>query len=91
MTDVCFEFPRPILDRKLHEMRMFADEQVVMADVENTMQRALYDLYKIKSTYNLKIYIEETKVIIFVGKPPVKSKFVLENQVVEQVGKFNFL
>jgi hypothetical protein len=68
MTDDCSEFPRPILDKKNHKILMFADEQVVMADDENTMQRALYDLYKIKSTYNFKISIEKTKVMEFVGK-----------------------
>jgi hypothetical protein len=48
IADDCFEFPRLILENNLYKIVMFADEQVIMADDENTMQRALYEMYKIK-------------------------------------------
>jgi hypothetical protein len=44
---------------------MFADGQVAMAGDENTMQRALYKLYKITNTYNHKITTENIAVMAF--------------------------
>jgi hypothetical protein len=62
-----------------------------MADDENTMQRALYQLHKVTNSYNLEISIENTKVMAFTVKQPMRSKLLLENQVIGQVRKFNFL
>jgi hypothetical protein len=64
-------FPGQLWVRNVIKMLMFAYEQVVMADDENTTQRALYELYKITNSYNFKISIEKTEVMAFVGKQPV--------------------
>jgi hypothetical protein len=62
-----------------------------MADDENTMQRALYQLYKITNSCNLEISTENTKLMAFMGKQPMRSKLLLENQIIGQVRKFDFL
>jgi hypothetical protein len=70
---------------------MIVDNQVVMADGEHTKQRTLHGLHKITNSYNLEISIENTKVMAFSGKQPMRKKLVLENQVIGQGRKFNFL
>jgi hypothetical protein len=49
------------------------------------------ELYKVTNTYSLNTSIEKTKVMVFMGKHPIRQKFVLESQVIEQVNKFNAL
>jgi hypothetical protein len=68
---------------------MFADDQVIISDNEDTLQGALHELNKIILDYNFEISIHETKNIAFWGKWPVKSKLILDNQPIEQVSKFN--
>lgn len=41
---------------------LFADDQIVVADSEDNMQRAIYKLEKLSKTYNLKISTKKTKV-----------------------------
>jgi len=40
---------------------MFADDQVIISDNEDTLQRALHELNKIILDYNFQISIQKTK------------------------------
>jgi len=68
---------------------MFADDQVIISDNENTLQRALHELNKIILDYNSEISIQKTKNMAFCGKWPVRSILILDNQPTEQVSRFN--
>jgi hypothetical protein len=70
---------------------MFADDQVIISDNGDTLQRALHELNKIILDYNFEISIHKTKNMVFCGKRPVRSKLILDNQPTEQVSKFNYL
>jgi hypothetical protein len=53
-----------------------------------TIRTPLNQIYK---QYNFKISKEETKVIAFWGKYPIRSKIVLQNQLLEKVSYLNYL
>jgi hypothetical protein len=52
---------------------LFADDQLIIADSEDNLQRAVYLLYSISKEYNLEIATSKTKVFGFVGTS-LKSK-----------------
>jgi hypothetical protein len=60
---------------------MFADDQVIISDNEDTLQRALHELNKIILDYNFEISYLYTKQknIAFRGKWPVNAKLILDN------------
>lgn len=70
---------------------LFADDQVVIANNENNLQRAVHELWKINKNYNMEISVHKTKTMAFCGKSPVRSKIVIGNNIIEQVNKFKFL
>jgi hypothetical protein len=70
---------------------LFADDQVILQESEEELQRAMYQLSKISAKYNMKVSTSKTKVMAFWGKYPRRSKIVVENKIVEQVSHFNYL
>ncbi len=70
---------------------LFADDQVMISDNEDTLQRALYELQMIIKEYNLEISIQKTKSMAFQGKYPNRCKLVVNSQNIEQVSSFKFL
>jgi hypothetical protein len=54
-------------------------------------QRAIYNLQKTVSDLYMSISIEKTKIMVFSGKAPVRSKFCINNKMLEQVNTFNYL
>jgi hypothetical protein len=46
---------------------LFADDQLIIADTADNLQRAVYLLYSISKEYNLEIATSKTKVFGFVG------------------------
>ena len=46
---------------------LFADDQLIIADTEDNLQRAVYLLYSISKEYNLEIATDKTKVFGFFG------------------------
>jgi hypothetical protein len=52
---------------------LFADDQLIIADTEDNLQKAVYLLYSISKGYNLEIATGKTKVFGFVGTS-LKSK-----------------
>ncbi|KAF2897946.1 hypothetical protein ILUMI_08229 [Ignelater luminosus] len=46
---------------------LFADDQVIIADSEESLQRAAHQLYMTSKQYNLRISIKKTKAMAFKG------------------------
>jgi len=70
---------------------MLVDNQVIISDNEDTLQRALHELNKIILDYNIEISIQKTKNMAFCGKWPIRSKLILCNQPTKQVSRFIYL
>ncbi len=50
---------------------LFADDQVLIFDNEDTLQRALYELQMIIKENHLEISVQKTKSMAFQGKYPL--------------------
>jgi hypothetical protein len=70
---------------------VYAGNQVIISDNEETLQRALHEFNKVILDHNFDIPIQKTKKMTIFVKWPVKSKFLLYNQPTKQVSKFNYL
>jgi predicted DNA-binding protein YlxM (UPF0122 family) len=70
---------------------LFTDDQVVLADSEDNLQRAVYKLSNIANKYNLKMSAKKTKVLAFVGMNSLRAKIMINGQIIEQVNSFNYL
>lgn len=70
---------------------LYADDQVLIAETEDELQLNIYKLSKIARYYNCEISTSKTHIMAFCGKDPVRSKIVVENQVLNQVSNFNYL
>jgi hypothetical protein len=44
---------------------LFADDQVIMLDSEDKLQKSVYILYQMSKNYNLKISTDKTKIMAF--------------------------
>lgn len=70
---------------------LFADDQAIIAEGEDILQKATYELQWIMAEYNLEISDTKTKVMAFQGRYPIRSKIVVNNKTVEQIQHFTFL
>ena len=53
---------------------LFADDQFIIPDTEDDLQKAVYLLYNISKEYNLEIATKKTKVFDFVGTDHLRTK-----------------
>jgi len=53
---------------------LFADDQFIISDTEDNLQKAVYLLYNISKEYNLEIATKKTKVFGFVGTDHLRTK-----------------
>jgi len=65
-------------------MLLFADDQVIIADTEDNLQKATHKLNQI-TEYGLTISVQKTKLMAFKGREPVRTKIVLDIKIIEQV------
>jgi hypothetical protein len=70
---------------------LFADDQVIIADTEDNLQKAAHKLNRLITEYGLTISVQKTKSMAFKGRDPVRTKIVIDNKTVEQVKSFNYL
>jgi hypothetical protein len=70
---------------------LFADDQVVISNTEDNLQKAAYKLNKIITEHGLTTSVVKTKLKAFKGREPVRSKIVIDNKIIEQVNYFNYL
>lgn len=70
---------------------LFADDQVIIQDKEDKLQMAVHRLHQLSKLYNLRISKTKTKTMAFLGSNPIRTKIVIEDQVLEQVSHFQYL
>ena len=64
---------------------LFVDDQVIIADTEDNLQKAVHKLNQIITEYGLTISVQKTKSMTFKGRDPVRTKIVIDNKIIEQV------
>jgi len=57
---------------------LFADEQVIMQDSEDKLQKSVCVLNQMSKDYNLKISMDKTKILAFKGKHLMHSKIEID-------------
>jgi hypothetical protein len=70
---------------------LFADDQIIIQESEDELQKSIFYLNNICKSYNLKISINETKAMTFKGKYPVRTKTGIGDKTLEQVIHFKYL
>ena len=70
---------------------LFADDQVIVSNSDDILQRALFELQKIMEQYNLEISTNKTESMAFCGSSQVRCKLVVNNTTIRQVKQFKFL
>jgi len=63
---------------------LFADDQVIIADTEDKLQKAAHKLNQIITEYGLTISVQKTKSMALKGRDPVRTKIVIDNQIIEE-------
>jgi len=70
---------------------VFADDQVIIQDSEDKLQKSVYLLNQMNKDYNLKISTDKTKTMAFKGKHLVRSEIEIDGSILENVKQFNYL
>jgi hypothetical protein len=70
---------------------LFTDDQVIIQDSEDKLQKSVYILNQLSKDYNLKISIDKTKLMAFKRKHLVHSKIEIDELILEQVTQFSYL
>ena len=66
-------------------------QKCITADREDNLQRAAHKLNQIITEYGLTISVQKSKSMAFRGRDPVRTKIVIDNEIIEQVNSFNYL
>jgi hypothetical protein len=69
---------------------LFADDQIVLADSEENLQRAFFSLNNVAKEYNLRLSTKKTKVLGFKGVEYLRAKRETISRILEQVTCFNY-
>ena len=68
---------------------LFADDQTMLVETEDNLQRAIFQLTIITSkAYNIKISSEKIKTIAFKGEYAARSKIVTNGNITKQNNTF---
>jgi hypothetical protein len=67
---------------------VFADDRVILADSEYELQLSVYNLQNIAKEFNMEISAEETRIMPFQGKYPVRCKIYIYSKVIVKVNYF---
>lgn len=70
---------------------LYADDLVLIAETENKLQKGTYQLQNICTEYDMKISTQKTKTMAFVGADTIRSKIVINDEVIEQIRHFKYL
>ena len=68
---------------------LFADDQFIISDTEDNLQKAVYLLYNKPKAYNLEI-ATNTKVFGFVGTDHLRTKIITKDEILEQENQFTY-
>jgi hypothetical protein len=61
----------------------YADDQVILSNDEDNLQRATKHLNDIAKEYGMKINTSKTKSMVFKGKNIQRAKTVIDNKIIE--------
>jgi hypothetical protein len=67
------------------------DDQVIVVDSEDALQISIHKLETFSSKYGLKISKSKTKTMAFKTRDPVRSKVVINNNIIEQINTSTYL
>ena len=70
---------------------LFADNQAALAETEDDLQTAIFQLTITSEAYDIKISSEKTKTMAFKGVGTVRSEVVINRNIIEQVNMFRYL
>ena len=70
---------------------LFANDQIIIADTEDNLQKAAHKLNQIITEYGLTISVQKTKTMAFKGRDTVRTEIVTDNEIIDQVNLFNYL
>ena len=62
---------------------LFADDQFIISDTEDNLQKAVYLLNNILKEYNLEIATKKTKLLGFVWTDHLRRKIVINDEILE--------
>jgi hypothetical protein len=60
---------------------LFADDQVIISNTRDNLQKASHKLNQIITDHGLNISVQETKSMAFKGREPVTSKVVIAKKL----------
>jgi hypothetical protein len=66
---------------------LFADDQFIISDTEDNLQKAVYSLYSTSKEYNLEIATKNMRVFGFVGTDHLRTKIIINWNI---TGKLDF-
>jgi len=70
----------------LHWSLIFnTDDEFIISDTEDNLQKAVYLLYNISKEYNLEIATKKTKVFGFAGTDHLRTKIIINDETLEKV------
>jgi hypothetical protein len=81
----------PFFKELIFNTLLFANDQHIIANTEDNLQRAVYLLYSISKEYNLEIATGKTKVFGFVGTDHLRAKVIINDETLDQVNQFMYL
>ena len=64
---------------------LFAEDQVIIADTKDNLQKAAHKLNQIITEYGLITSVQETKSMTLKGWDPVTTKTSIDIEIIEQV------
>jgi len=70
---------------------LFANDQFIITDTKDNLQKAVYLLYNIFKEYNLEITTKKTKVFGFVATDHLRTKIIINDETLAQVSQFTYL
>jgi len=70
---------------------IFADDEVIRADTEDSLQKPAHKLNQIITEYGLTTAAEKKTRWHLKGRNPGRTKIVIDNKTIEQVNLFNYL
>jgi len=70
---------------------LFADDQFIISDTEDNLQKAVCLLYSTSKEYNLEIATKKMKVFGFIGADHLRTKIIINIETLEQVSQFTYL
>jgi len=61
------------------------DDQFIISDTEDNLEKAVYLLYNISKEYSLEIATKKKKVFGFVGTDHLRTKIIINDETLEHV------